>query len=77
MITLEEIHLDPSVHQCRKGSEHPYISFRNNIAVLIPEIPYISEKIQGLGLFRKTAEKLHETSLPAGRIIYLQTKMNI
>ena len=77
MVALEEIHIDTPVHQCCKRSEHPHIALGNNITILIPEIPDIPEKVQRFGFFRKTTEKLHETGLPAGRIIDLQTKMDI
>ena len=49
MIALEEIHLDTGIHQIHKGRKHPDITFRDNIPVLVPEIPDIPQKIQGTG----------------------------
>ena len=77
VIALKKINLHSPVHQLLKRRKHPYIPFRNHISVFVPEVPDISKQIQGLRLFRKIAEKICKTTLPAGRISNLQTEMNV
>ena len=78
VITLEEIHFHPGIHQIHKGGENPHIAFGHDIVVLIPEIPDIPEHIQRLcPLQRNRIQKGHETSLPVHRVLYIQTQMNI
>jgi hypothetical protein len=45
--------------------------------VLVPEIPYVTKKIQSLCFLGKTAQKLHKTTLPVDRIRHPKSQVNI
>ena len=77
VVTLEEIHFDSLVHKTLQSCKDAQISFRDNIPVLIPEIPYITEKIHGLRILRNRLKKRHKTPLPVCRIRNLQAQMDI
>jgi hypothetical protein len=78
MVPLEKVHLDPCVHQVRQGGEHLHIAFRHHITILVPEIPYISEKIQCLRFSsRYGTEETHESRLTVPRISDIQAEMYI
>jgi len=47
MVPLEEAYFDAGVHQVRQGCEYPDIAPGHDVSVLIPEVPYVPEKIQG------------------------------
>jgi hypothetical protein len=77
VISLEEIDFDTPVHKRLQSSENPYISLWNHIPVLIPEIPYVTQKIYGIRLLRKAAQKVGKTTLTRIRVRNLKTKMNV
>ena len=77
MVALEEIHLHSSVHQCSQGGEHTHISFRHDIPVLIPEIPYVTEQIHSLSILRKTLQEGDKTELTVGWITDFQAQMDV
>ena len=43
VVSLKEIHFDPTIHQITQGREHLDISLRDDVAILVPEIPDISQ----------------------------------
>ena len=53
VVSLEEIHLHSPVHQVLKGGEDADVSLRDNIVILIPEVPYVSEKVQCFSILRQ------------------------
>ena len=77
MVSLEEIHLHSPVHQLLKSGKDTDISLWNDVTVLIPEVPDVSEHIQGLGFRRQRAEEVRETALSVCRIGNLQTEMDV
>jgi hypothetical protein len=54
VISLEEINLDPSIHKALESRENPNVPLGHDIAVLIPEIPDISQKIKSLSILRQS-----------------------
>jgi len=46
MVTLEEVHVDTSVHELLQRGEDADITLGNDVLVFIPEVPYVTEKIQ-------------------------------
>jgi hypothetical protein len=52
VVSLEEIHLHSPVNKISNSAKHPDISFWNNIAILVPEVPNVTEKIQSLCFLR-------------------------
>ncbi len=77
MVSLKEEDLHSPVHKVLQGRKNPYITFRYDIAVLIPEVPYVTHEIQGVRILRKSLQERHETTFTAGRIADLQAKMDI
>ena len=77
VVSLEEIHAHSPVYQIRNSTEHSDISLRNHITILIPEIPYVTQKIQRFRILGKRPEEFNETRLPGSRITDLQTEMHI
>jgi len=78
VVALKEINLDTRVHQINQSREHPHVAFRDDIPVLVPEIPNVSEQIQRPApLLRNRLQEPDKTSLPVNGIIDLQAKMHI
>ena len=77
MIALEEIDLHSLVHKILKSREHTEIALRDNITILVPEIPDITEKVYSLGILRQRTEKTRKAQLAVSRIPYLKTQMYI
>jgi hypothetical protein len=77
MIAGKEINIHTSFNQILDGGKDTDISLRNNIPILVPEIPHIPEKIERLRILRKRTKKIHETTLPGSRIGNLETEMDI
>ena len=78
VISLEEINLYSLLHQFAESGEHLDISLRDHIAVFIPEIPDVTEKVQCFRLIsRYLPEERDETGFTTGRIRYLQTEMYV
>lgn len=53
VVSLKEIHLHTPVHQILKSGKDTDVALRDDIAVLVPEVPYVSKKIQSLGILRQ------------------------
>ena len=51
VVSLEEIHLHSLIHQILEGGKHSDIALRHNITILVPEVPDISEEIEGCRIF--------------------------
>jgi hypothetical protein len=77
MITLEEEHLHAPVHKALESSEHSYVPLRNNVTILVPEIPYVSEQIHSIRLLRKRVQKVGKTTLACIRIRNPESKMHV
>ena len=78
MVSLEEIDLHTLIQQILKSRKNFYITLRNNITILVPEIPYISEKIKrSRVLCGDSTKKRHETGFTSSRIGHLKTQMNV
>jgi hypothetical protein len=78
MVALEKADLHPGVHQIHQGGEHPDIPFRDNIMVLVPEIPDVPKKVQGLcSILRDGLQETDETRFPVGGIVHVQAKVDI
>jgi hypothetical protein len=77
VVSLEEIHIHAPVYQVSYSSEHSDISLRNDIPILIPEIPDITQKIKRRGFLRKRPEETNEAGLTGSRVIDLQTEMDV
>lgn len=77
MVSLEEINIHPSVHKRLKGGEDTDVTLRNDVAVFIPEVPDIAEKIQSIRILGKPAEKIDETTLPFRRIVDSKAQMDV
>ena len=77
VVSLEEIHIHAPVYQVSYSSEHSDISLRNDIPILIPEIPAITQKIKRRGFLRKRLEETNEAGLTGSRVIDLQTEMDV
>jgi hypothetical protein len=77
MIAGKEINIHTSFNQILDGGKDTDISLRNNIPILVPEIPYIPEKIERLRILRKRTKKIHETTLPGSRTGNLEAEMDI
>jgi hypothetical protein len=45
VVSLKETDLDTLIHQSLESRQNPDVPLRNNIPILVPEIPYISQKI--------------------------------
>ena len=50
MITAKEIDINTSIDEVEQRSKHAHIAFGNDVAVLIPEIPDVTEQVEALGL---------------------------
>ena len=69
MISLEEIHLHTLIHKLGKSCKDSDITLWHDIAVLVPEVPDITQKVKGFrALCRYPAKKRHKTSLTGCRI---------
>ena len=69
VVPLKEIHFHAGVHQVLQGGENARIALGDHVPVFIPEVPDVAEEVQGLRLGRRnSAEELHETRFPAGRV---------
>jgi hypothetical protein len=45
--------------------------------VLVPEIPYVTKKIQRICFLWEAAQELHKTTFPVGRIRHPKSQVNI
>ena len=78
MISLEEIHLDSLIHKILEGGKDSNISLWHNISILIPEIPDITQKIQGSRLLGwNSTEEGDKASLTGSRISHLEPQVDI
>ena len=77
VVSGEEIHIHTTVHELLQGSENPYISFRNDITVLIPEIPNVAEEVDRRGVFRQGTQEVGETALACGGVGHLKAQMDV
>lgn len=77
VIAAKEIDIHTSIDEVEQRSKHAHIAFGNDVAVLIPEIPDVTEQVEALGLRRKRAEKLHETRLPILRVQNVTAEVNV
>ena len=78
MVTLEEIHLYTLIHKILEGGKDSYISLRHDITILIPEIPDITQKIQGSRLLGwNSTEEGDKASLTGSRISHLKPQVYV
>ena len=78
VVALEKADLDTGVHQVKQGREHPHIAFRNDIVVLVPEVPDVPQEVQCLRpVHRNGSQEPHKAGLPVGRVIHVQPEMDI
>lgn len=77
VIPLKETHLHSPVHKLLKSGKDADITLWNDITVFIPEIPYVSEQIQGLRLLRQGTEEVRETAFSVCGIGNLKTEMYV
>jgi len=77
MVSLEEKDFHSPVHKTLKSGKDPYVSFRNDVTVFVPEIPYVTQEIQGSCILRKRAQKVRETTFALLRVSHLKTEMDI
>ena len=78
VVAGEEIHLDTRVHEVQERREHPYISFRDDVAVFVPEIPDVAEQIQRIRLrSRNSFQERDETRFAPGGIGHLETEVDV
>ena len=67
----------PNKHKRSQRRKYPDITLRDNVAVLVPEVPDVTEKIDSFRIRREAAQKVSETTLPVGWITDLQASMDI
>ena len=78
VVALEEAHLYAGIHKGNQGRQHFHIALRHYVAVLVPEVPDIAQKIQRLRLGRvDPPQKGHEGLLPRGRVSHLEAQMDV
>jgi hypothetical protein len=77
MVTREEIYIHTSFYQIQKSSKDASIPLRDDITILVPEIPNIAKQIKSLRILRKRTEKIHKATLPGSRIGNLKPQMHI
>jgi hypothetical protein len=77
VVAFKEKDLHSPVHKVLKGGQHPEIAFRNDITVLVPEIPDVAKQIEGLGIFRKGSQEACKATLTLFRIMNLKTEVDI
>ncbi len=78
MVAGEEPYLDSGIHQVLERGEHPDIAPGHDIAVFIPEVPYVSEKIERGGPVR--GDGLEEGDKPGLAVLHVadfQPQMHI
>ena len=72
VVSSEEIHIHATVHEFLQGSECADIALWHHIAVFIPEIPDVTEKIHSLSVFRQRTQKVCKAALAGSGIRHLQ-----
>jgi len=77
MVSLKEKDFHSPVHKTLESGKDPYVSFRNDVTVFVPEIPYVTQQIQGSRILRKRAQKVRETTFALLRVSHLKTEMDI
>jgi hypothetical protein len=77
MVSFKEIHLDTSVHKVLQGRKNPYITFRNDVTIFIPEVPDITQQVHGTGILREIPQEIDKTGFAVGRIADPKAEMYI
>ena len=77
VVSLEEVYTHTSVHQILKSGKDTNVALRYDIAILVPEVPYVPKKIQSLGICGQRTEKSDKTAFTFGRIADTEAKMDI
>jgi len=78
VIALKKAHFDPGIHQIQQSREHPDITFRDHVVVLVPKIPDVSKEIKSSRpVLGNRLKESHEAGLPVRRIIDIKAKMDI
>ena len=78
MITREKVYFDAGINQVGDGGKYFHITLRDDIPVFVPEIPDITEEIQGFRLFgRDILEEFHEAGLARLGILDIQAKVHV
>jgi len=49
MVAGEEVNIDPRLYKISDGRKDLNIAFGHNVLVLVPKVPNVPQKIQGLG----------------------------
>ena len=77
VVSSEEIHIHATVYEFLHGSECADIALWHHIAVFIPEIPDVTEKIHSLSVFRQRTQKVCKAALAGGWVSHLKTQMDV